>query len=38
MSDGELRRLEVLRDLDRRRLMTEAHSYWGLGIGKFSGC
>jgi hypothetical protein len=24
MSDGELRRLEVLRDLDQRRLTTEA--------------
>ena len=32
MSDGELRRLEVLRDLDRRRLTTEAAAQL-LGLG-----
>ena len=32
-SDGELRRLEVLRDLDRRRLTTEAAAQL-LGLGR----
>ena len=39
MSDGELSRLEVLRDLDQKRLTTQAVAQLlGLSDGKCSGC
>jgi hypothetical protein len=39
MSDGELTRLEVVRDLDQRLLTTEAAGgYWSSDAVRCSGC
>jgi hypothetical protein len=39
MSDGELTRLEVLRDLDQKRLTTEAAgNCWRSSAVRYSGC
>jgi hypothetical protein len=38
MSDGELARIEVLRDLDQRGLTTEAAGQlWGSNAARYSG-
>jgi len=40
MSDGELSRLEVLRDLDQRRLTAagRGHSCWSSSAVRYIGC